>query len=209
MGFDVKTIRWICAVNLVLWLSPPSLWADSDGYYCATATYLAYELRFTSGPDRQPPNGHTLYIVRLGDARSPQRIAVPLPDFQVHGMRCADTAVDLAGWDTVYVVDVGEDAQSRVRSALPRSKTGGTPAGFVDTNLAAWAVGVRQGSSVTRIQLPAGISGITQSLEIHYGPHPSGERCRYQVTTYLRSAPSGVDPGTILLAAADFRRDCH
>jgi hypothetical protein len=202
-------IRWICAVSLALWMSPPPLWADSDGYYCTTVTYLAYELRFTSGPDHQPPNGHTLFIVRLGDARSPQPIAIRLPDFQVHGMRCADTAVELAGWDMVYIVDVGHDEGLNVRAVLPRAKAGGAPGGFVQTNLAAWAAGVRQGSSLTRIQLPASIPGVTQSLEIHFGPHPSGDRCRYQVTTYLRSATSGADPGTMLLAAADFRRDCH
>ncbi len=196
-------------MHLALWMSPPGLWADSDGYYCTTATYLAYELRFTSGPDHQPPNGHTLFIVGLGDARSLQPIAVRLPDFQVHGMRCADTAVELAGWDMVYIVDVGQDERSKVPTELPRSQVGGAPGGFVQTNLAAWAAGVRQGSSLTRIQLPAGIPGVTQSLEIHYGPHPSGDRCRYQVMTYLRSATSGLDPGTILLAAADFRRDCH
>ena len=200
---------WICAVNLALWMSPLSLWADSDGYYCQTAAYLAYELQFTSGPDHQPPNGHTLLVVRLGDARSPRPIAVRLPEFQVHGMRCTDTAVELAGWDKVYIVDVGQDEQPKVRAILPRSQAGGAPAGFVQANLAAWAAGVRQGISLTRIRLPASIPGVTQSLEIHYGPHPSGDRCRYQVTTYLRSATSGADPGTILLAAADFRRDCH
>lgn len=202
-------IRWICAVNLALWMSPPSLWADSDGYYCTTATYLAYELRFTSGPDHQPPNGHTVFVVRLGNDRGPQPTPVALPEFQVHGMRCADTAVELAGWDIVYIVDIGHNEGLNVRAVLPRSQVGGAPGGFVQTNLAAWAAGVRQGSSLTRIQLPASIPGVTQTLEIHYGPHPSGDRCRYQVTTYLRSATSGVDPGTILLATADFKRDCH
>ncbi len=196
-------------MSLALYMSPPSLWADSDGYYCTTATYLAYELQFTSGPERQPPNGHTLFIVRLGHAGSTQPIAVRLPEFQIHGMRCTDTAVELAGWDKVFIVDVGQDEQPKVRAKLPRSKAGGTPAGFVQRNLAALAEGVRQGSSLTRIKLPASIPGVTQSLEIHYGPHPSGDRCRYQVMTYLRSVTSGADSGMILLAAADFRRDCH
>ena len=67
--------------------------ADSDGSYCAGASYLAYELR-------EPNDRHTLHIVNAQTATS-----VELPDFQVHRMRCGSSSVDLAGWHAIYTVD--------------------------------------------------------------------------------------------------------
>lgn len=75
--------------------------ADSDGYYCATDRYLAYELRLNQ-------SGHTLYVVRFG---LPEGITQPaetveLEDFQVHGMACSREEIEVVSWDKRYTVDV-------------------------------------------------------------------------------------------------------
>lgn len=78
------------------------LLADSDGYFCVGPTYLAYQFSFS---DSIP--GHNLFIIDLSDLRSqstPQ--VVPLPDFQVHGMMCSDSIVQVLGWNSLYRITV-------------------------------------------------------------------------------------------------------
>lgn len=95
--------------------------ADSDGYYCAADKYLAYELRRSVE--------HTLVVLRA-DA---DEIHVTLPDFQVHGMRCTGSAIQLAGWDATYTVDLSS-IPPRV-SSEPLSRPGEMPK-WPSTNLA-------------------------------------------------------------------------
>ncbi|HYC58639.1 MAG TPA: hypothetical protein VEK79_03655 [Thermoanaerobaculia bacterium] len=92
--------------------------ADSDGSYCAADSYLAYELRQADGQ-------HTLVVLRTVADHSIAELHVTLPDFQVHGMRCTDGAVQLAGWDATYTVDLSSETP-RVRSE-PLARPGDLP----------------------------------------------------------------------------------
>jgi hypothetical protein len=84
--------------------------ADSDGYFCAGRGFLAWETRLESRPV-----AHVLHVVRFPDAggiAAEQQIA--LEDFQVHGLLCRDSTVEVAGWSTRHVVDLPDRAHPRV-----------------------------------------------------------------------------------------------
>lgn len=75
--------------------------ADSDGYWCTSNGYLAYELRSWS-----PPGGrHVLNVVRVGGpAGIAEPISVGLEEFQLHGIQCLPDRVVLWSWDKTYTV---------------------------------------------------------------------------------------------------------
>ena len=86
---------------LLLWIALTSF-ADSDGYYCVSMGYFAYESR-----EFHTDGVHRLFIVPLDKSVGiGQRIAVELPDFQLHGMRCTPTAITIFGFDTAYEIDL-------------------------------------------------------------------------------------------------------
>jgi hypothetical protein len=97
---------------LALLFAPAAAAADSDGYYCAGPGYLAYETRFVEAPAT-----HLLHIVRFSRAGGIEPLpAIPLDDFQVHGMRCHSTVVELEGWTTGYSVDISDPTHPTVTS---------------------------------------------------------------------------------------------
>jgi len=95
-----------------------SVQADRDGYYCTGPSYIAFELS-----PRHPMPAHVLYVVSLRDSGG---IAPPttleLPRFQVHGMRCGASSVQLLGWDSLYTVTLGDSRLSLVASVAPWAK---------------------------------------------------------------------------------------
>jgi hypothetical protein len=91
-------------------LAMPAL-ADSDGYFCTTSAYLAYETRF---PSSSP---HQLHVVSLEPPLSEQsRRSVDLPDFQVHGLLCFDSEVLVLGWDSLFTVTMAPAKALGLRS---------------------------------------------------------------------------------------------
>ena len=73
-------------------LAPRDGLADSDGYYCTTDRYIAYEFSFS----KRLSSAHVLTVVFFDDAEGRiEAIDVPLDVFQVHGMKCDDDAVEL------------------------------------------------------------------------------------------------------------------
>jgi hypothetical protein len=90
-------------VTIAVLLSwPAAAHADSDGYYCAGRGYLAYETRFGASETT-----HVLHVIRFSPSRGiSQAQDIPLPEFQTHGMRCGDDAIELAGFTARYVVDL-------------------------------------------------------------------------------------------------------
>src|SRR5688572_18548823 len=141
--------------------------ADSDGYYCATSAYLAYELRgFTSGPDGQLSPGHRLILVTVGADGIREPAAIALPDFQVHGMRCGEARVELSGWDSVHVVELGERLEMTLGPITPHAP-GSERAGFTQDNLASLSSAVRTGEALVRVDLPMKHGATAYGLEIH------------------------------------------
>jgi hypothetical protein len=83
---------------MVLVFSVPSR-ADSDGYFCASKSYLAYELREGITPGVV---GHVLKVVRFDPQRGIRSAGgVTLQDFQVHMMTCGEERIEIAGYGTV------------------------------------------------------------------------------------------------------------
>lgn len=104
----------LTAVSLftLLVLSVPAH-ADSDGCYCTSKGYIAYELR-AAIRQTLDPNGetlkspHVLRVVRMNEEISEEG-EVGLQDFQVHELHCAADTVTIAGYDKTwmkYVVDI-------------------------------------------------------------------------------------------------------
>jgi hypothetical protein len=96
-------MRIVAAIVSAVVLSlPASAAADGDGYFCVARGYLACETRFAATPSK-----HELHVVRFSTAGGIVAAQpITLDDFQVHGIRCLSTVVELAGWETTYSVDI-------------------------------------------------------------------------------------------------------
>jgi hypothetical protein len=141
----VSRYNIVCGLTLTLniILTPLPAAADSDGYFCTTDNYLAFELRSFNTP---AINGkHVLKIVRFGSA---QGIfwggEVSFEDFQVHEMQCEPERVRVAGWDrgyVGYVVDISDPKQLRIVEHLQDSdrKFNANEQGPEPQNLGNWA----------------------------------------------------------------------
>ena len=163
--------------------------ADSDGYYCAGGSYLAYELR-VSQP--QLDDQHVLMILRAGPGPSIQERTIVLPDFQVHAMRCGDSTVDLAGWDAVYTADLTSNSLGVSRTPLPRP--GDFPA-WPNANLAQWNAGSEM------VELPWEVPHFVK-IAIEATPR----HCVRRLTTRLYR--SGTTSPLKTLVERDFRIEC-
>jgi hypothetical protein len=89
-------------LTVLLFAWPAQAAADSDGYFCHGAGYLAWETRLGTATAE-----HILHIVRFDHASGilPTERVI-LPDFQVHSMTCGSALVELAGWTTTYRVEL-------------------------------------------------------------------------------------------------------
>jgi hypothetical protein len=127
-------LRIVAAIVSAVVLSlPASAAADSDGYFCVARGYLAYEMRSATTPSK-----HELHIVRFSTARGIVAAQpVILDDFQVHGMRCLPTVVELVGWETTHSVDISGSGQSFPTTASPALRGAGQPT--APGNLGHWS----------------------------------------------------------------------
>ena len=118
--------------------------ADSDGYFCSSSKFLAYEFWFSN----EPSNQHKLYVYRFGTEPEEEPGWTQIPIFQVYGMKCFDDRVELVGWGKQYVFSV---STNMVKPALEEAleSPGKLPGNFssVSENLAGW-------SPVTRGTMP-------------------------------------------------------
>jgi len=107
---------------VVLVFSVPSR-ADSDGYFCASKGYLAYELREGITPGIV---GHVLRVVRFGTKRGIYLASeVPLLDFEVYHFICSEDRIEISGWRNVftkYVIEI--PGSGEVRSLGPTEYPG-------------------------------------------------------------------------------------
>ncbi len=101
----LKSPILVCAV---LAAGIGSAHADSDGYFCSSPNFLAYEFSFS----KEPAHQHKLYFVRFGEAFAAGPTSIELSAFQVHGMTCTGTGVELLGWYSRYLYSVSATAIS-------------------------------------------------------------------------------------------------
>ncbi|SRR6266566_2877555 len=98
-----------------------SAYADSDGCYCTSKGYIAYELRAAIRQALDPSGDalgvpHVLRIVRVNQGIQTQG-DVAIEDFQVHEIRCDTDTVTIAGYDKnwiKYVVDIRQPDPPRI-----------------------------------------------------------------------------------------------
>ncbi len=112
------TARCLLASTLLLGLcvlTPRGALADSDGYYCTTDRYIAYEFSFS----KRLSSAHVLTVIFFDDTEGRiEAIEVPLAVFQVHGMKCDDDAVELLSSTELYRIDLsnrGNAATFKIR----------------------------------------------------------------------------------------------
>ena len=187
-------------ILFIAFLATP-LRGDSDGYFCHSGGYLAYNL----SPVSKAPK-HVLQLVRLdpSTALTPSSITtVELPDFQLHGLRCLDGEIELLGWHQVYRVLLVEGSPPWLLSealAFP----GFVPDAFASLeahNLGAWSVAARD-HTVESLDLGA-----------HFWLRISAE-CAPPCTVHVRSEliqhdGAGNEASKLTLYDDQFERDCH
>jgi hypothetical protein len=107
----------VAAILVTLFLACAlPLFADSDGYYCTSNGYLAYELREGLTPGIK---GHVLRVMRYEAGRGIYVAGeVVMKDFQPHGMACNADRVEIVGWGRIFVKYVVETIPTQgVRTA--------------------------------------------------------------------------------------------
>ena len=86
--------------------SAGTAYADDDGYYCVGRGYLAYQFGFAA----PSPKPHRLSVIPLSGTSGIESPAIfDLPQFQVHGMQCADSWIDVAAFTGIYHVTLDEN----------------------------------------------------------------------------------------------------
>jgi hypothetical protein len=182
-----------------------SAYADSDGYYCIGPGYLAYQFGFAA-PSERP---HRLYMVRIGGpAVISEPVVLELPQFQVHGMECAERRIRLASFDAVYTVPLDANREPASVLVAPLAERGRWPAEFTgrQQNLGEWSKAVGT-LSVERILLKTNPTGHAIVLEIT--PTASTERCVTDISTRVIELDA---TGRVLRERALFqgkgRREC-
>lgn len=87
--------------SLPLLLATPA-YADSDGCYCISRGYIAFELRSFRTPGLSAP--HILRVFRFESGRGIYEAGeAPMEDFQVHEMTCKSDRVEISGFGKGYV----------------------------------------------------------------------------------------------------------
>jgi len=117
---------------LVLFLNPTTLWADSDGYFCAGPGYLAYEFSFS----KQMP--HTLFVVHFDSQigiLTPKTVRID--DYQIHGMNCGRGILELRGFDKSHFFNVTDRDKQPVALSKPPQHLDTTDS--VSGNLGHWS----------------------------------------------------------------------
>lgn len=194
----------LIALILVAVGAPKPAHADSDGYYCTGPNYLAYQLSLGA-----TTTGHFLYVVALRDsAPVGQPTRVSLPFFQVHGMRCTASTVELLGWDSLYTVTL--DARPSVSAVAAPWVTQGAsrraPAEYGDLNLGAWSRAAKVGKPDT-VALGARATRYRFVLAIDVGEIE--EQCRsHVVTRLLQLNASSHVVATLTLFDGEATREC-
>lgn len=105
----------------VMFLLSSPLHADSDGFYCTSKGYFAYDLRAAIRRILDPDGSslsapHVLRIVRLSQGIR-EAGEVGMKDFQVHELTCDSDRVTISGYDKgwlKYVVDISQPGQLRI-----------------------------------------------------------------------------------------------
>jgi len=107
-------ISFALTLLAVFLASPTQSRADSDGYFCTSKGYLAFETRKGITPGAV---GHVLRVVRFEPKRGIYVAGeVTLLDFQVYHLLCSEDRIEISGWRNVftkYVIEITKSGELR------------------------------------------------------------------------------------------------
>ena len=203
----VKIILEGTALGLLLGMTVVSAQADSDGYYCSGDDYLAYEFRFTDGGTT-----HRLYLVRFSaEEGMAGPVELSLPEFQVHGMRCAEDSVEVLGWDSVYRVDLRDRTRPRLAGEEKVADRSAVAVEFRSGfgNLGFWNAAVtKSGGNEHTETIDLGARGGGR-YQIRIDVRPAGRKCEIHVSSSLvRLAGDGTVAQTVRLVEGPWDTEC-
>jgi len=190
-------------------LAPPAQ-ADDDGSFCIGPNYIAYELSLNVTPGQRE---HALYVVSLTDSGGigePSKVG--LPRFQVHGLRCTRTSVELLGWDSLYTVPVGRTGAAPpapVAQAAPWANQADRrlPQGFTSAGFWVWTPALRAGRPDT-LRLPVEAVARRFLLIRDLTPNPQS-RCLYNLRGQLVAVDTSARaPDSLVLVDRERHREC-
>jgi len=154
--------------------------ADSDGYFCVGKDYIAYQFGLAAPSVAL----HRLTIVRFDSRGFGYPRVVELPQFQVHGMVCADDMVRVASFEAIHTVRL--DSMSRPVGPIesePLAIRGKLPSEFAgQRNLAG---GSKPVSSLKPERLTLGKTANGHVLMLEISPKKSKAVCVTDLTTRL------------------------
>ena len=212
-GLSVETDLYMKPFLLVLLitLGPAGLgvvYADSDGYYCVGPGYLAYQF----GMDTRQGPPPRLYVIRTSGPKGiPQPVALELPRFQVHGMRCGAAQVDVASFTAVYQV-ILDNEDRPVRFEVRPSPAGQTlPQEFILAQLQNLGSSSRAVGDLKeqRVLLAEKEGGGQYLLVIVPTVIPPVNRCETSITTRIvETDRNGREIGSRLIFRGRGRREC-
>lgn len=148
--------------------------ADSDGYYCIGRGYVAYQF----GMAPLPVAPHRLYVLRIGTTTGiAEPVALELPQFQVHGLRCGEGWIDVAAFTAIYHVTLDENTRPTRYEVRPFAEGQKIPQEFFPQLNLGLLSRAGQGMNPQRVSLEMKKDGGGYFLEMSGRPIPS-ERCR-------------------------------
>ena len=181
--------------------------ADDDGSFCIGPNYIAYELSLSVSPGKRE---HALYVVSLTDSGGIGRPSkLGLPRFQVHGLRCNRTSVELLGWDSVYTVPVGRTDARPVAQAgsWANQSDRRLPQGFTSAGFWVGSPALRAGRPDTlRLPVEAAARRFLLVRDVTANPqNPCLYNLRGQVVAF---DSSGRALGSLVLVDRERHREC-
>jgi hypothetical protein len=156
-------------------------YADSDGYYCVGRGYLAYQF----GMAPLPVAPHRFYVVRIGTtAGIAEPVALELPQFQVHGLRCGDGWIEVASFTAIYRITLDANTHPSRYEMRPFGDGQKIPSEFLPPRNLGMASPALQNGTSERVSLGMKADGGQFALEMTGQVSPD-ERCLTALTTRI------------------------
>jgi len=97
-----QTVLLTVLLSFLPLLLATTAYGDSDGCYCTSKGYIAFELRSFRTQGLHTP--HLLKVFRFESGRGIYEAGeAPMEDFQVHEMTCNSDRVEIMGFDKGYI----------------------------------------------------------------------------------------------------------
>ena len=193
-------------LGVIAWSAMSSpLAAQDDGSFCIGPTFIAYALSSNVAPLE-----FALHVVSLTDSGGIGRPStIRLHRFTVHGSRCNPTSVELLGWDSLYVVPVGQPGAAPVaRVATWTSQAQRRlPDGFTAASFWIGTPALRAGRPDS-LRVPVEAAARRFLLVRTITPNPQNP-CLYNLRSeVVESDASGRPLGSLLLVDRERHREC-